>query len=106
MIAPNDLLSFCERDISPGQLPGNFQCLLMKAKLFPIPMNLTSALLWMVSCVWTEDLEATACFHQSSYSFPSATDSHVLEETASSAWNEEDTGNRHAYDPASHMTRT
>lgn len=73
MIAPNDLLSFCERDISPGQLPGNFQCLLMKAKLFPIPMNLTSALLWMVSCVWTEDLEATACFHQSSYSFPSAT---------------------------------
>ena len=40
------------------------------------------------------------------YSFPSATDSHVLEETASSAWNEEDTGNRHACDPASHMTRT
>ena len=68
MIVPNDLLSFCERDISPGQLPGNFQCLLMKAKLFPIPVNL-----WMVSCVWTEDLEATACFHQSSYSFPSDT---------------------------------
>lgn len=40
-----------------------------------------------------------------SYSFPSATDSHVLEETASSAWNEEDTGNRHAYDPSSHMSK-
>lgn len=50
-----------------------FSASLWKENKFPTPVNLTSDLLWMVSCVWAEDLEAIACFHRCSYSFPSAT---------------------------------